>query len=115
MTVNGERAQYFGPGESYDSSGTGTLQNNLSSDFFFKWLNSPALVRTTLNRQPSEIKDLASGYAAGVNHYLKERSKLSEFEFTIPPLKAAADDETSADWFAYTVQGCSEPSLKHFK
>jgi len=76
VTVNGERAQYFGPGESYDSSGTGTLQNNLSSDFFFKWLNSPALVRTTLNRQPSEIKDLASGYAAGVNHYLKEVGSL---------------------------------------
>jgi acyl-homoserine-lactone acylase len=72
VTVNGERSRYFGPGESYDSTGAGTLQNNLSSDFFFEWLNSPALVRTTLNRQPREIKDLAGGYAAGVNHYLKE-------------------------------------------
>jgi len=71
-TVNGERSKYFGPDESYDSTGAGTLQNNLSSDFFYQWLNSPAAVRSTMNRQPNEVKDLAIGYAAGFNHYLQE-------------------------------------------
>jgi len=72
VTVNGERSKYFGPAATYDSSGGGDMQNNLSSDFYHKYLNDPDAVQATWDRQPAEIKDLSEGYVAGINRYLKD-------------------------------------------
>jgi len=72
VTVNGERSKYFGPAATYDSSGGGDMQLNLSSDFYHKYLNDPDAVQATWDRQPTEIKDLSEGYVAGINRYLKD-------------------------------------------
>jgi acyl-homoserine-lactone acylase len=39
VTVNGERARFFGPEQS-----TLEERNNLASDVFFSWLNTPEAV-----------------------------------------------------------------------
>ncbi|MFC1641322.1 acylase [Myxococcota bacterium] len=72
VTVRGERSKYFGPDGSYDPDGTGRSQTNLSSDFYFKYLNESGRVRATWQHQPKEIQALARGYAAGYNRYLRE-------------------------------------------
>ncbi|UXH77098.1 penicillin acylase family protein [Roseateles amylovorans] len=76
VSVNGERSKYFGPTTTYDPSGRGQ-QLNLSSDFYFKSLNDPALVQATWDRQSTEIKDLVTGYVAGVNRYLRDKGVAS--------------------------------------
>jgi acyl-homoserine-lactone acylase len=70
VTVKGERAKYFGINGAKD--GNGSSANNLTSDVYYKYLNTPELVQATWNRQPTEIQDLTRGYAQGFNRYLKE-------------------------------------------
>ena len=68
VTVNGERARYFGPDQA-------TLEgrNNLASDVFFTWLNSPDAVAGFWKAQTPQIRQRIEGYVAGYNRYLKEQ------------------------------------------
>ncbi|WP_122765212.1 bifunctional acylase PvdQ [Pseudomonas viridiflava] len=68
VTVNGERAKFFGPDQS-----TLEERNNLASDVFFTWLNTPETVAAFWTAQSPEIKDRIEGYVAGYNRYLKEQ------------------------------------------
>jgi acyl-homoserine-lactone acylase len=68
VTVSGERSRYFGPDQS-----TLEQRNNLTSDLFFKWLNSPESVTGFWRAQPAEIQQLMQGYAEGYNRSLKEQ------------------------------------------
>ncbi|WP_219407047.1 acylase [Pseudomonas sp. Colony2] len=69
LTVNGERARYFGPEQA-------TLEgrNNLANDVFFTWLNTPQAVAAFWKAQPPAMQQRIEGYVAGYNHYLKERT-----------------------------------------
>ena len=68
VTVNGERAKFFGPEQA-------TLEdrNNLASDVFFTWLNTPDAVAAFWNAQTPQIQQRIEGYVAGYNRYLKEQ------------------------------------------
>lgn len=68
VTVNGERAKYFGPEQT-----TLEERNNLTSDVFFTWLNTPEAVAAFWNAQSPQIQQRVEGYVAGYNRYLKER------------------------------------------
>jgi len=69
LTVNGERSRHFG------SEGTTVEQrNNLDSDLFFTWLNTPTAVNAFLQAQPATVRALLEGYASGYNRALAERS-----------------------------------------
>nr|WP_225926764.1 acylase [Pseudomonas triticicola] len=68
VTVNGERSRYFGP-EQF----TVEQRENRVSDVFFTWLNTPEAVETFWQAQPTQVRDLVEGYAAGYNRYLAER------------------------------------------
>lgn len=70
-TVNGERARWFGADGTFQLSEEDG-QNNLTSDVYFKYLNDPARLQASWDRQPAEVKDLIQGYVAGVNRYLKD-------------------------------------------
>ncbi|CAI8882734.1 acylase [Pseudomonas sp. IT-P4] len=61
-TVNGERSRYFGPD-----------QENLVSDVFFTWLNTPQAVAGFWQAQTPEVRELVEGYVAGYNRSLSER------------------------------------------
>lgn len=71
LTVNGERSQHFGA-----QAQTLELRDNLSSDVFFKWLNTPHAVLGFWQAQPPEVQQLIEGYVAGYNRQLSERSTL---------------------------------------
>lgn len=68
VTVNGERAKFFGPEQS-----TLEERNNLASDVFFTWLNTPDAVGAFWKAQTPQMQQRMEGYVAGYNRYLKEQ------------------------------------------
>lgn len=68
VTVNGERSKYFGP-EQF----TLEQRENLASDLFFNWLNTPQAVFGFWQAQTPEVRQLIEGYVAGYNRSLEER------------------------------------------
>jgi len=68
VTVNGERSRYFGPDQL-----TVEERENLVSDLFFTWLNTPEAVTGFWQAQPPEVQQLMEGYVAGYNRSLAER------------------------------------------
>ncbi|WP_338480961.1 acylase [Pseudomonas trivialis] len=68
VTVNGQRARFFGPDQA-----TLEERNNLASDVFFTWLNTPETVAAFWKAQSPQIKQRIEGYVAGYNRYLKEQ------------------------------------------
>ncbi|MGY4527213.1 bifunctional acylase PvdQ [Pseudomonas sp. TE21394] len=68
LTVSGERSRYFGA-----SGKTLEQRDNLASDLFFTWLNSPSAVNAFLQAQPASVQALLAGYASGYNRALAER------------------------------------------
>lgn len=68
LTVSGERSRYFGA-----KGKTIEQRDNLASDLFFTWLNTPAALGAFLQAQPAPVRDLLEGYAAGFNRALAER------------------------------------------
>ena len=68
VTVNGERAKFFGPEQR-------TLEQrpNLASDVFFQWLNGPKAVSAFWRAQSTEVRQLMEGYVTGYNRQLAER------------------------------------------
>jgi len=67
VTVNGERSRYFGPEEQ-----TSEARENLTSDLFFNWLNTPQSVSGFWQAQTPEVRQLIEGYVAGFNRSLAE-------------------------------------------
>ena len=67
-TVNGERSRYFGPDQF-----TVEERENLVSDLFFNWLNTPQVVEDFWQAQTPQVRDLIEGYVAGYNRSLAER------------------------------------------
>ncbi|WJD60090.1 bifunctional acylase PvdQ [Pseudomonas kurunegalensis] len=70
LTVSGERSRHFGA-----KGKTLEQRDNLASDLFFTWLNSPAAVSAYLQAQPAPVKALLEGYATGYNRALAERRR----------------------------------------
>ncbi len=68
LTVSGERSRYFGA-----NGKTLEQRDNLASDVFFTWFNSPLAVRAFLQAQPAPVQALLAGYASGYNRALAER------------------------------------------
>lgn len=76
VTVNAERARYFGPDGTYVTTLAGNL-NNLKSDFFYASINQAGTVEALLAQPPpvgpsQEARELVRGYAAGFNRYLRD-------------------------------------------
>jgi acyl-homoserine-lactone acylase len=67
-TVNGQRARFFGPDQA-----TLEERNNLASDVFFNWLNTPEAVAAFWKAQTPAMQQRIEGYVAGYNRYLKEQ------------------------------------------
>lgn len=68
VTVNGERAKFFGAEQR-----TLEQRQNLASDVFFQWLNGSKAVSAFWRAQPAEVRQLMDGYVAGYNRQLAER------------------------------------------
>ncbi|WP_085597522.1 MULTISPECIES: acylase [unclassified Pseudomonas] len=68
LTVNGQRSRYFGPeGQTLEQ------RDNLGSDVFFSWLNTPQAVEAFWQAQPVAMRERMQGYVEGYNRQLAER------------------------------------------
>nr|WP_276583700.1 acylase [Pseudomonas sp. RIT-PI-AD] len=67
ITARGERARFFGR----EGQSSAEL-DNVSSDFFFRWLNGDAALAAFWDAQSEPVRGLLSGYAKGFNRYLRE-------------------------------------------
>ena len=67
-TVNGQRSRYFGPDQF-----TVEERENLVSDLFYNWLNTPEAVDGFWQAQTPDVRELMEGYVAGYNRSLTER------------------------------------------
>ncbi|RFD27577.1 acylase [Pseudomonas sp. GL93] len=76
-TVNGQRAKFFGPDQA-----TLEERNNLASDVFFNWLNTPKAVAAFWNAQTPQMQQRLEGYVAGYNRYLKEQGAPAQCQAT---------------------------------
>ncbi|WP_375754246.1 acylase [Corallococcus exercitus] len=76
VTVNAQRARYFGPDGTYLAA-LGSQYNNLKSDFFYQAIIDDGTVDALLAKPPplgpsQDARELVRGYAAGINRYLTE-------------------------------------------
>lgn len=67
LTVNGQRALLLGRA-GHSSAGL----DNLTSDIFFRWLNTDEQVQAFWQAQPATMQQRITGYVAGFNAYLKQ-------------------------------------------
>ena len=78
VTVQADRAKYFGPDGSYASRGNGVTVNNLDSDFFYQRAIDTKKVEDLMNRPPPVgplpgLQKVVRGYVGGYNAYLRDR------------------------------------------
>lgn len=78
VTLHGERSRYFGDVDAKGNPITylgqfGDFTPNLSSDFFYKTLMTPALAQNMKAAAGVEIRDMVSGFVAGYNRYLRDQ------------------------------------------
>jgi acyl-homoserine-lactone acylase len=77
VTVDAQRARWFGPQGSYQQRGNGVEANNLDSDFFFQQIiDSKQIDKLLAEPPPNGIepagRQVVRGYVAGYNKYLAD-------------------------------------------
>jgi acyl-homoserine-lactone acylase len=77
VTVDAQRARFFGAENSWRFEGNGSTVNNLNSDFFFQRIKDTGVVERLLAEPPPrgpvpQIRQGVTGYVAGYNRYLRE-------------------------------------------
>ena len=77
VTVNAERAKYFGPDGTYRSEANGVVPRNIDSDYYYQWINESGVIEglvdgTWPNVEPlsQPVVQLSEGWAAGYNAQL---------------------------------------------
>src|SRR6516225_6942172 len=68
IAVEAQRSRYFGPDGSY--IGSGGLENNLESDFYFQQIIDSHIVQQLVRGLSPAEKQLEAGYVKGYNGYL---------------------------------------------
>jgi acyl-homoserine-lactone acylase len=88
ITVRGQRARYFGA----DGQSSAQL-DNLTSDFFFTWLNDAQALQEFHEAQPPVIRQLLEGYAVGFNRFLRETDGVGVSCYGQPWLQPIESDD----------------------
>ena len=70
LTSRGERAKYFGD-VPYDLGNT-AASSNVTSDAFYRMTFTKEVADKYRASQPQELRDMVTGYAAGVSRYVRE-------------------------------------------
>lgn len=72
VTIRGERARYFGRDGSYTIEPNGTTADNVTSDYFWKFMATDAAIQPTRDNTLPDYKDVVRGFVAGYNRYIRE-------------------------------------------
>lgn len=72
VTIRGERSRYFGPDGTYSIRANGSVADNVSSDFFWKFIADEAAINRTEAKTIQRFKTLVKGWTVGFNRYMSE-------------------------------------------
>ncbi len=72
VTIRGERSRYFGPDGTYSIRANDSVADNVSSDFFWKFIADEAAIRRTEAKTIPRFKMLVKGWSVGFNRYMSE-------------------------------------------
>ncbi len=72
LTIRGERARYLGRDGSYTIIANGVTADNVTSDFFWKFMATDAAWQHLRDAADPELRDVSAGFVAGFNRYMKE-------------------------------------------
>ncbi len=79
VTVNAERARYFGPTGTYRSEANGVVPTNLNSDFYYQWINESGVIEGLVDGSwphsrplSAQVRSSTEGWVAGYNAYLSD-------------------------------------------
>ncbi len=72
LTYRGERSRHFGAQATLKADGTVGMPVNLESDFFHRHVITDARVQAMTDAQPTELRDLVTGFVAGYNRHLRD-------------------------------------------
>lgn len=72
ITIRGERSRFFGADGSYTIRPNGSTADNVSSDFFWKFIADEAAVKRTEAKTIPRFRTLITGWTVGFNRYLDE-------------------------------------------
>ncbi|TXH04772.1 MAG: hypothetical protein E6R07_06660 [Nevskiaceae bacterium] len=72
LTIRGERAKYLGRNGSYTIVPNGVTADNVTSDFFWKFVATDQVVNNLRAKALPELRDATSGFVAGYNRYIRE-------------------------------------------
>lgn len=72
VTIRGQRSRFFGPGGSYRIPANDSVADNVSSDFFWKFIADDATVKRTQAKTIPRFQELVTGWTVGFNRYIGE-------------------------------------------
>ncbi len=72
LTIRGERSKYIGPEGVYRIPANSSVTDNLSSDYFWKFQATDAVVERLKASALPELRDATRGFADGFNRYIRE-------------------------------------------
>ncbi|UWN50682.1 Acyl-homoserine lactone acylase PvdQ [Alcanivorax sp. ALC70] len=72
VTFRGEGSRYFGPDALAAPMGTFGAPTNRDADFFFRFVVNDDQVAAFRDAQPSDVRQLSRGFAAGFSRYVRE-------------------------------------------
>src|SRR5262249_19138013 len=72
VTIRGERAKYMGTDGSYTIQPNGATADNVTSDFFWKFMATDAAIAPTKANTDPDFKDVTRGFVDGYNRYMPE-------------------------------------------
>lgn len=72
VTIRGERAKYFGPAGSHVIVPNGSVADNVSSDFFWKFMATDAAWQKLKASADADLASVTQGFVDGYNRYIGE-------------------------------------------
>lgn len=72
LTIRGERSKYLGRNGSYTIVPNGVTADNVTSDYFWKFMATDAVVKHLEDTSAPEVLDASDGFVAGFNRYIRE-------------------------------------------
>ncbi|MFT5063603.1 MAG: acyl-homoserine-lactone acylase, partial [Gammaproteobacteria bacterium] len=72
VATRGNRAKHFGRDGRFEIYSNGRSATNVDSDFFWRHVAIPSIIQDLRDKQPTDIDDAITGYAAGFSRYVRE-------------------------------------------
>ena len=72
LTIKGQRAEFFGRDGGYTIFANGSFADNVSSDFFWRFINTGGDLQNQIDTVSSDARAASQGFAAGYSRFVRE-------------------------------------------